>query len=670
MSKQRTIAFFLFVVFISIGFSSNSFVSAERQRVIEDSEGNRFLFTQAPTRIVSVVPTITDMIFALEAGDRLKGITYHSKYSRQAHSKSIVGGFFNPSLNRIAELKPELVFISQFHKKLRKELEEKNIRFVVAEIDSMEESYKWLRKLGKLLENQAQAEDRVESIKKQLALVAKKVAKIPKENRKRAMRLMGSNRVMTPGDDSFQNELIKAAGAIPPKLQKKGAIVEITVDEFRDFNPHVIYYCGSEGALLDKLKSRDGWKDVEAVKNGRFIRFPCDLTCRPSVNMGYFVTWLASSIYGNEFASGDVKINEDKELSERELSIKLDYVKSARIVDSRLNDFTNQTLVIDFKSPMNCISSLEGPMNSILTIGNHYIPPPLWNICHDLSIEGLKERVCGIIHRPHDKTAMLFTGARMDSLAVVEKSYEEMKVFALVTAGAETNAIRSSVDEGRFYEPATINIILLTNYKLTPRAMTRAIIAATEGKTAAIQDLDIRSSYTPAWQATGTGTDNIIIVQGAGKELDNAGGHSKLGELISKAVHDGVLKSLGLQNGMVKNRSIFQRLEERRLSPFVIAAKCNGIDKKLRSRVAVKLEELLMKPEYAGFMESAFAVSDSHENGSLHNLKAFQEYCRYMSRRIAGRETETSMGYLPGDFQTPAIRMALDSIINGIINAK
>jgi len=59
-----------------------------------------------------------------------------------------------------------------------------------------------------------------------------------------------------------------------------------------------------------------------------------------------------------------------------------------------------------------------------------------------------------------------------------------MEILALVTAGVKSNAVRMSKDTGRYYEPGTINIILLPNMKLTSRAMTRAIISATEAKTA------------------------------------------------------------------------------------------------------------------------------------------------------------------------------------------
>ena len=80
----------------------------------------------------------------------------------------------------------------------------------------------------------------------------------------------------------------------------------------------------------------------------------------------------------------------------------------------------------------------------------------------------------------------------------------------------------------------TINIILVTNVNLSEGAMARSIITATEAKTAALQDMDARSSISPENQATGTGTDNMIIVSGNDQEkpIKSTGGHTKLGELI------------------------------------------------------------------------------------------------------------------------------------------
>ncbi len=199
----------------------------------------------------------------------------------------------------------------------------------------------------------------------------------------------------------------------------------------------------------------------------------------------------------------------------------------------------------------------------------------------------------------------------MDNLSVQKTQHNDMIVYALVTAGAETNAIRAAVDEGNFYEPGTINLIILTNMRLTPRAQTRAIISATEAKSAALQDLDVRSSYSPCYQATGTGTDEVIVVEGRGKSVDNAGGHSKLGELIAKAVYQGVKDSISLQNGLIARRSVFQRLNERKIDLYELVIESGKFSHENSSHIFMELERLLLKPTYASF----FGVSLLPWNG-------------------------------------------------------
>ena len=169
-------------------------------------------------------------------------------------------------------------------------------------------------------------------------------------------------------------------------------------------------------------------------------------------------------------------------------------------------------------------------------------------------MEKIKEKITNFLNISKEKIAILATAADMDNLAVITKIYKPFIVTALVTAGAKTNALRTSVDKGKYIESeklhGTVNVILLTNAKLTDEAMVRAIITITEAKTAAFEDLKVPSTYTPSVQATGTGTDNVIIVSGTiGPKVTYTGGHSKIGELIGKAVYEGVIKALMKQNG-------------------------------------------------------------------------------------------------------------------------
>lgn len=155
--------------------------------------------------------------------------------------------------------------------------------------------------------------------------------------------------------------------------------------------------------------------------------------------------------------------------------------------------------------------------------------------------------------------AGMSTAASMENVAIKTEAFEELFVTAIVTGGIEVNGGRVG-DPASWHEVAgkaqpvklgTINIMLFINQDLSKGAMTRAVVTCTEGKTAAIQELLAPSRYSMGL-ATGSGTDSTIVVANAESDirLTNAGKHSKLGELIGKAVKAAVKEALKLQTGL------------------------------------------------------------------------------------------------------------------------
>jgi ABC-type Fe3+-hydroxamate transport system substrate-binding protein/adenosylcobinamide amidohydrolase len=632
-----------------------------------DDSGRAITIAQSPRRVVSMVPSITEMLFRIGAGDRVKGVTYHSTYPPEAATRPIIGGFFNPDPQRVRALKPDVIFYAKLQKEIPAQLGQGPWQLINLETDAIEDSFAALRQLAEIFDCQAAAERLIAENRSRLELIARKTGRIPAHQRLRVMRLMGRDRLMTPGDDSFQNELIRAAGGIPPRLGRSGKVVPMTREEFVAFNPQVIYGCGGDQDLAETLFAGEEYRDVDAVKNGRIYDFPCDLTCRVATNTGYFVTWLSARIYRDTYARRENQVMADHMIANRTLSLDLPYIDQIRIVESRIADFLHKTLVIDFSTPLTVVSTLEGQRGGITTIGNHYSPPPYWGIGHDLGLEALRSTVYGVIDRSEDRAAFLFTGANMDNLALEKATHKDLTVHALVTAGVRSNAVRMSRDQGKFYEPGTINILLLPNARLSPRAMTRAIISATEAKTAALADMDIRSSYLGRqYQATGTGTDNIIVAAGTGTPISNCGGHSKMGELVARAVYQGVKGAIFKQNGITAQRNIFQRLRDRQITPYglVNKAACDCVPD--TSAVGAALEAVLLDARYAAFLEAAMAMSDTVEAGLSADLSAFESWCRAMADEIAGRPLKT---YRPlvDDAAMPRVqRMALDAIMNGV----
>ena len=659
------LALLLLILFLILGIADWAFSYPVR---FNDSQGRSITIERMPLKIVSLVPSITEIVFKIGAGDTVKGVTYYDIYPQSTSGIEIVGGFFSPSPGRINDIGPEIIFVSKLHKGLMKKFAIKGYALINLEANSVSDIFYNIQILGKIFNKEGKAKGLVRDMKDQFEIIAKKISTIPEAKRKRVVRLMAWDKVMVPGDDSFQNEYIRLAGGIPPKLDKNGDIVSITKEEWIRFNPEIIYGCGGDRETVKKLIGSPGWRDVEAIKEGRIFYFPCNLTCRASVNAGDFIMWLSSRIYPDEFVKKENLIMKNQQHISRNIEVNLDYVKNAFVLNGSIYDFPNKALVIDFTEPLSLISTLDGKRNGIETVGNNNFSPPFWEIGHKIGLKKITEYICRFTARSKKKSSFLFTGVNIDNMAIKREVFKDMEVYALVTAGVKSNSVRMSADEGLFYELGTINIILLPNLQLTERAMQRAIISATEAKTAALQDLDIRSKYSPLYnQATGTGTDNIIVVEGKGRKIDNSGGHSKMGELIARAVYGAVLEGIYKQNGITARRNIFQRLEERGITVFGLVDLVGLKSPEDKRRLTVALEGVLLEQRYASFVKASFSISDDYEKGLISDLTNYESFCRQIAENIAGNNIKV-MDKIIKDGSMPLIPlMAFNAILNGLL---
>jgi ABC-type Fe3+-hydroxamate transport system substrate-binding protein/adenosylcobinamide amidohydrolase len=630
----------------------------------QDAAGRRVAIDRPPRKVVSLVPSVTEILFCIGAGDAVCGVTYHDTYPPEAATKSVVGGFFAPSLEEIDALEADLIFITDLHQSVREYYAGRDQpQLIHLPLSSLKELNRSIGLLGRMFNRESAAEALISDIQTDLDHTAAKTAMIPPSKRKRAMRLMGRDKVMTPGDDSFQNEMLRLAGGIGPTLGKSGNIVPVTLAEWQSFNPQIIYSCGQDRTAAQKLLQRPGWRDVDAVKNSRILYYPCDLTCRLATRTGHFVSWLAAGLYADEFAELP-PVQADGRILSHPVALELEAVEKAEVLYSSVNDYTQKTLLVHLKSPMAVVSTLEGYREKIRFVGNSYSPPQCWEFFHHIGLEASRNLLAQSIGRDYGDTSLLFTGADMDNLSIQRRQFKKMVVYALITAGVRSNALRMAMDAGAFYEPGTINILILTNMQLSPRAMQRAVISATEAKTAALWDMDIRSVYSGLTNpATGTGTDNIIVVQGSGESIAKAGGHTKMGELIAKAVYAGVQEAIFKQDGILPERHLFHRLKERKISLFGLVGDCTcGLKS---GELTGELERLFLIPEYAGFVEAALALSDRHERGLITDLESFRIWCDQIAADIAGRPVNNQRIYEYDRPLPPVLKMAFDTLLDG-----
>lgn len=118
-------------------------------------------FGETPKRIVSLAPSMTEVLFALGLGDNVVGVTSFCDYPEEAKAKSKIGGMSNPSLESIVSMKPDLVVMTTDGnpKEVEERLRGLRTRTYVWKARTIAELPQGIRELGKALGASAKAEE-------------------------------------------------------------------------------------------------------------------------------------------------------------------------------------------------------------------------------------------------------------------------------------------------------------------------------------------------------------------------------------------------------------------------------------------------------------------------------------------------------------------------------
>ena len=362
-----------------------------------------------------------------------------------------------------------------------------------------------------------------------------------------------------------------------------------------------------------------------------------------------------------------------KVISHVYLDIDFDYIEMAVLTNEVQFSLPAKSLVLRFKTPQTIVSTLDGWKHEVRAVGNHYTPPEAWQTAHDLGLGEMNRMTTEYLGLSPESSGLLYTGADVGKYAYIELSDEhngkELRVGVLATAGVRSNAMRAGFDSGNYWKPGTINLILVANHELAPQAMLQMLIVATEAKTAALEDLDIRSSYSKH-PATGTGTDNIIVVGGEGATseysvaLTMAGGHTKLGELTGKAVHQAVTEAIEKQNKLEPERDIITRLEEHGVKLETL--RLDELNDHQAQQLVSELKLLLHEPYYASALASFMAVGDANMRGLVDKNQVHSDWAEALASKIAGKEVSQCKPLLREQDINPLLKLTLDAMLNGI----
>jgi len=201
-----------------------------------------------------------------------------------------------------------------------------------------------------------------------------------------------------------------------------------------------------------------------------------------------------------------------------------------------------KTMAFFLSEKRRVLSTREG-FREVELVAENSCPPEGWEFVHSHPEEFFKGVYESLGISP-SSASFLFTGADVER--GVFRNEREVLVFATADP-MNARCVGRDMPLKRRKFSGTINIFLFTQAELSQAAMAHLLITITEAKVEALKELDIRSVYSRELQATGTGTDEVIVVSGRGEGVERLKGHSELSVQVGKVVLEAVVGAIKKQ---------------------------------------------------------------------------------------------------------------------------
>ena len=156
------------------------FMANVAPRTFVDDTGRKIYLAKTPKRVVSLAPSITEMLFAIGAGDSVVGVTELCDYPPEALTKSQVGDS-RPNLEAILALKPDLVLSMEvIRDDVLETLQQLKIPLFILEAQSLEHVYSHIQTLGRMLHRVQAANALAHSMRKDIQAIGEQTSSLPK----------------------------------------------------------------------------------------------------------------------------------------------------------------------------------------------------------------------------------------------------------------------------------------------------------------------------------------------------------------------------------------------------------------------------------------------------------------------------------------------------------
>ena len=251
-----------------------------------------------PMRVVSLAPNVTELVFALGAGDRLVGVTRFCDWPPEALPIAKVGGFIDPSIETIVGLAPDLVvaMTNSGSKDAVAALERYGIRTLWLRIDDLEGTRQSFAILGQALGVESRAKSALAAFD---AAIAAETARIPAGRPKpRTLITLDHRPLVVAGPGTFVDDLVRLAGGVNAAGGAKVSYPQWSAEALLEEKPEVIVDAWMGSADDDAV---DRWRQmttIPAVRDGRLYRWRDPRILRPGPRLPGALHALVDLLWG------------------------------------------------------------------------------------------------------------------------------------------------------------------------------------------------------------------------------------------------------------------------------------------------------------------------------------------------------------------------------------
>jgi ABC-type Fe3+-hydroxamate transport system substrate-binding protein len=237
-------------------------------RTLTDDVGRSVTVPDHPHRLICLMPSLVDDVYALGASSEVIAVSDDTKYPLEAKTKAKVGPPLSPSLETIVSLHPDLVLVSgELNRgETVSELQKLGISVFTVMVHGIDGIYKSIASIGRALNREQEADRLVGSLKEREKVVRQRVAGKPVVN---VLMPIWYDPVMTIGKNAYITGLIEAAGGHSVTSDLDEEWPEISLESVLARAPDALLLVRGSKMSVEAIRTRPGWRMMAAVKNNR-----------------------------------------------------------------------------------------------------------------------------------------------------------------------------------------------------------------------------------------------------------------------------------------------------------------------------------------------------------------------------------------------------------------